>query len=86
MLWARREPGDGQSTITFGARSKASNWNDSQPSSKGATELLRRSNQPCVADPHPDFFSRETEAQNSTAGSYADSVAEQGMQTRSLAC
>lgn len=28
----------------------------------------------------------ETEAQNSTPGSYADSVAEHGMQTRFLAC
>lgn len=70
----------------FEARSKALNWNGSHSPSKGATELLRCSNQPCVADPHPDFFSRETEAQNSTPGSYADFVAEQGMQTRSLAC
>lgn len=39
-----------------------------------------------MADPQSDFSSGETEAQNSTPGSYADSVAEQGMQTRSLAC
>lgn len=37
-------------------------------------------------DPQPDFSSWETEAQNSTPGSYADSVAEQGVQTRFLAC
>lgn len=39
-----------------------------------------------MADPQPSFFSGETEARNSTSGSYADSVAAQGTQTRASAC
>lgn len=82
----RRAEREGHSTTASEARDKPLPWNGLRSSSTGPSEPLRCSHQPYMADPQPDFFSGETEARNSTPGSYADSVAEQGMQTRSLAC